>query len=81
MSHLADHARAARIVAEAFSHDAALDDDPAVSGMLHAFAACYRLAADRMEAEARADIVGHACTIDHRAMVSTTCSACKDPRG
>jgi hypothetical protein len=80
MSHLSDHARAARFLSIG-AEMAAEGADPATAALLQGMAVGYRHAAEQMEAAVRADIVGHACTIDHRAMGSTTCPACKAPRG
>jgi hypothetical protein len=81
MSHLSDHARAFRILADVWVDEFTSQTDEHLCLMAGMLSSGYGRAADRMEAEARADIVGHACTIDHRAMGSTACPACKAPRG
>jgi len=81
MTHLADHARAARILADVWADEFASQTDKHLCLMAGMLSSGYRRAADQMDAEVRAGIVGHACTIDHRAMGSTVCPACKAPRG
>lgn len=81
MSHLADHARAARILSDAFEAKARRHSYDATAPILSAMAEVYGNAAARMESEVKAAVAKHGCTVDHRALTVPKCPACGGSRG
>ena len=79
MSHLADHARAARLIGETVGNRAAQMGDP--TGVLTCLAEALTEAAEMMEDEVRASVLDHACTLDHRTIPGPKCPACGAARG
>lgn len=76
---LHDHARAARILGEAFDRKARSHSYDKAAPLLAAMSAAYLDAAGVMEREARAGIeaIGGGCTIDHRGLKGPQkCLAC-----
>lgn len=81
---LADHARAALIMAASLNNRAKMMGDP--SGILTMLADAYADAADTMATECRMEAeqarIDHGCTIDHRGLpAGRKCPACGAPRG
>lgn len=85
MSHLADHARASRILAEALENEyhATREDLVGRSLLLH-LSLAHHGAANRMDLEIREEAgraaQGHACTVDHRTMKGARCGLCGAPK-
>jgi hypothetical protein len=75
---LFDHARAARILADAFDSKARQHSFDKAAPILRALSDSYHDAARRMEAEARADIaaIGGGCTLDHSRLKGPTKCVC-----
>lgn len=90
---LSDHARATRIMADSFTEAGdevkrKARNNPAMmeaAGTLIALALGFEKAANRMEAEVRADAAimadGHRCSVDHASITTSRCAACGAPRG
>lgn len=81
MSHLADHARAIRAVADAFATESGVTRDKGVGSILAAMSLALNGAADELESEISVNRVDHACTLDHRTIAGPKCPACGAPRG
>lgn len=78
---LFDHARAARILADAFDTKVRQHSFDKAAPILSAMSDAYRDAARRMEREAKAEIqaIGGGCTLDHATMKGPHCPACRSP--
>ncbi len=80
MSHLADHARAARILGETIGNRATQMGDP--TGVLTCLAEAYVEAAEMMTDLIVAEQLDHACTLNHRALPAgkrcPSCNAAKE---
>lgn len=75
---LSDHARAADILGDAFETQAGHRSDSDGALMLMSIATAYRVAAEQMHAQARADIaaIGGGCTLDHSHLKGPTKCVC-----
>lgn len=81
---LREHAIVLRCVANTLigqSEDAEVSVDKAGRELLCELGVALDLAASRLEQIDRDQVVGHACTIDHRALSAAKCPACGAPRG
>ncbi len=79
---LREHAIVLRCLADALRGEGENGTDrPATSEVLCLMAEAHLHAADRLEQIDRDQVVGHACTIDHRALSAAKCPACGAPRG
>lgn len=80
MSALSTHAQAARILGEVWTDEFTSQTDDTLASIAGMLATGYLRAATKMEEAARAELVSHACTVNHATMQIPKCIACGAPR-